>query len=225
MRKVIARLGSFLALIGALILLFSSSAFAHETRKEGDHVFVVGWGVEPVVAGFPNTVLVEASHSDGRPVEGATLQAEVLFGNQTSDQKSQAIDLVPSDEAPGTYNGFIIPTRPGTYTFRVFGQLGKGENLDAYFTSGPQTFDDVEDPQGAQFPAKDPTAGQLSEKIDRLDVRLATIQESAVSAARSADDAAGTARLLAIVAIALAVIALGASIVLPIVSRRRPAGP
>jgi hypothetical protein len=220
MRKTIARLGPLVALMGAFMLITGPSAFAHEHRHVVGLELTVGWGVEPTFAGFPNKVQFIAAHADGSPAEGGTLQAEVLFGDRSSSQQTQPIDLVPSDETPGEYDGVIIPTRPGTYTFHITGKIGSA-TLDEFFTSGETTFDDVADPQGAQFPAKDPTSGQLSQKIDRLDSRLAGVQKAAESTASSAKDAATTARLFAIVGIALAAVALGATTALS--RRSRPA--
>lgn len=219
MRTTVARLGPVVALMSAFMLMTAPSAFAHEHRHVDGLDLIVGWGVEPTVAGFPNKVQFVAAHADGTPAEGGTLQAEVLFGDKNSTQKSQPIDLVPSDETPGEYDGFIIPTRPGTYSFHITGKIGS-TSLDEFFTSSETTFDDVADPQGQQFPAKDPTAGQLSQKIDRLDGRLAAVQKAAVSAAKSADDAAKTARLLAVVGIVLGAIALGTSVTLSRTARR-----
>jgi hypothetical protein len=220
MRTSIARLGPLAVLMGAFVVMTAPAAFAHEHRHVDGLELTVGWGVEPTFAGFPNKVQFIAAHGDGSPAEGGTLQAEVLFGDRNSSQKTQPIDLVPSDETPGEYDGVIIPTRPGTYTFHITGKIGTA-TLDEFFTSSETTFDDVADPQGAQFPAKDATSGQLSQKIDRLDSRLAGVQKAAESAAKSAKDAAGTARLFAIVGIALGAIALGT--VTALSRRARPA--
>jgi hypothetical protein len=219
MRTTVARLGPVVALMSVVMLVTAPEAFAHEHRHVDGLDLTVGWGVEPAVAGFPNSVQFIAAHANGTPAEGGTVQAEALFGDKDSTQKSQPIDLVPSDETPGEYEGFIIPTRPGTYTFHITGIIGS-TNLDEFFTSSETTFDDVADPQGAQFPAKDPTAGQLSQKIDRLDGRLAAVQKAAVSAATSAGDAARTARVLAIVGIALGALALSTALALSRSSRR-----
>ena len=219
MRTTVARFGPMVALIGAFMSVTAPAAFAHEHRHVDGLELTVGWGAEPTFAGFPNTVQVAVAQPDGTAVEGGTLEAEVLFGPQGSNQGSQPIDLVPSDETPGQYGGIIIPTRPGTYTFHITGTVG-GAAIDEVFTSGEQTFDDVADPQGAQFPAQDPTSGQLSQKIDRLDGRLAGVQKAAVSAATSAEDAAKSARILAIVGIALGAIALATTAALS--RRSRP---
>lgn len=207
-------------------------ALAHEEREVGGHQIVVGWLDEPAYAGFKNAVQFIASHGDGDPVNGANLEVEVVFGEAEADERSEPMPLDPAFGTPGEYHAFLIPTRPGTYTFHVFGTLGQGEEFDETFTSGEDTFDDIHEPTDAQFPAQDPTNGELSDAVTRLQTRLESAQgqvaqtQEALAAARSdsqaAEDTAGLARLLAIVALAVAVIGAAA---LVLGQRRRRASP
>src|SRR5207253_4900637 len=50
--------------------------------------------------------------------------------------------------------------------FHLTGTI-KGQKVDETFTSGPSTFSDVDDPSGVEFPVKDPTAGELTTRLDR----------------------------------------------------------
>ena len=76
--------------------------------------------------------------------------------------------LDPSDESPGEYTAPFVPTRPGTYTFHITGDAS-GQKIDQFFTSSEKTFDDVKDPTLDEFPAKDPTNGQLATRTDQAD--------------------------------------------------------
>ncbi|MGH2556621.1 MAG: hypothetical protein ACRDHO_13010 [Actinomycetota bacterium] len=220
MRKTVLILT--LALVGFLVIASPAPAIAHERVGIGGHEIVVGWLEEPAYAGFKNAVQFVATHKDdGDPVRGAKLQVEVIFGDRDGEEKMGPMDLGAAFGSPGEYHAFLVPTRPGTYTFHITGSLGEGEPIDRFFTSGEQTFADIEDLAAVQFPANDPTAGQLSEKIDRVNGRLASVKQAADSAARSASDAADSARLMAIVGIALGGVALSVAIVVLLVLRPR----
>jgi hypothetical protein len=86
--------------------------------------------------------------AEGTPVEGLveTLQAEVIFGDQT-----MALPLMATFSEPGGYGSVFFPMAPGDYTFRIFGTIGDVE-IDETFTSGPETFGPIEDPAPLQFP-------------------------------------------------------------------------
>jgi hypothetical protein len=155
----------------AILTLPTLSADAHEEREVGDLTFVVGWASEPAFAGFGNEVQVIVSETQGeQPVEDGELEAEVIFGEPESDTRT-TVTLDPAFDTPNEYLGYIIPTRPGTYSFHVTGTVG-GETIDETFTSGEETFDDVNNPADAEFPEQDPTRGEIAERLDRLDARL-----------------------------------------------------
>jgi hypothetical protein len=167
--------------IGRLILIATVAAltaglpldvaFAHEVREVGDLTFVVGWSGEPAYAGFGNEVQVIVSETQGeRPVEDGELEAEVIFGEPESDTRT-AVTLDPAFDTPNEYLGYIIPTRPGTYSFHVTGTVG-GQDIDEMFTSGPDTFNDVQNPADAEFPAQDPSRGELAEAVERVTERV-----------------------------------------------------
>jgi hypothetical protein len=215
---MIERTTRLLALAGtAMVLaaLAAPSASAHERRGLGDLEIVVGFGTEPAYAGQPNSVQVRLVH-DGEPVVdlGDTLDVEVAYGEQT-----MALELEPNFAVgvfgdPGDYRAWFIPTRAGRYSFHLVGTID-GEEVDETFTSGPDTFGDVNDPADISFPAKDPTTGELAERIEREVPRLADGIDAAsgdadralADASRAADDAAG-ARTFGIVGIALGALGL-----------------
>jgi hypothetical protein len=114
---------------------------------------------------------------------------------------------VGGDGTPGDYRAWFIPTAPGPYTFHFTGSI-KGQAVDEKFTSSPTTFDEVQDPAQVEFPAKDPTTGQLSARVDRENQRL---NQALADTRRQAKDEAGTARLIAIVGVVVGALGLAAA--------------
>ena len=147
-------------------------ATAHEVRQVGDLEMVVGWAEEPAYAGFRNAVSLFISEGK-EPVEDAELQVAVLFGGEEAELSTEPMPLEAAFGEPGAYEAFIIPTRPGTYTFHFTGTAG-GQTIDEVFTSGPE-FDDVHNPADVQFPERDPTAAEITDRLERIDARLAEI--------------------------------------------------
>ena len=166
-----------LATCGLLLVLPAAPAAAHERREVGDIVMVVGWGNEPVYAGYQHPVEVFLSEpgpseeEEGPPISDADLTVEVFFGSEASGTSSGPLAMEEAFGEPGHFEADMIPTRPGTYTFRFTGAVA-GQEIDEVFTSGPDTFSDAGLASGIQFPAQDPTTGELAEAVDRLNARL-----------------------------------------------------
>ncbi len=160
------RITSFLAVgsiaLGCALLSLPSIASAHETREiaDGQYRVVVGFMNEPVFAGDKSglefwvtepaaATPAAGEETEGAPVEGLaeTLQAEVIYGDQT-----MALPLTAMWDEPGGYYSVFFPTEAeGDYSFRIFGTIGDTE-IDETFTSGPETFGPVEDPEPLRFP-------------------------------------------------------------------------
>jgi hypothetical protein len=148
--------------LGIALLSLPSTASAHETREiaDGQIRMVVGFMNEPVFAGdksgleFWVTEVAAATpaadaDAEGAPVEGLaeTLQAEVIYGDQT-----MALPLTAMWDEPGGYYSVFFPTESeGDYTFRIYGTIGDTE-IDETFTSGPETFGPIQDPEPLRFP-------------------------------------------------------------------------
>jgi hypothetical protein len=218
---VIGILASAFVVAGGLFT--TDSALAHEHRTVlNNYEFVVGWLNEPALAYepnglslritlFPNGVPEEESEeaeAEGQPVEGLeeTLQAEIIAGGGA---QTKELTLEPAFNDPGHYESVIIPTVPGDYTFRVFGDL-EGQSIDESFTSGPETFSVIEEVGELQFPDELPSAAELQASIGGGTSKAATAESS------SSDD---TARALGIVGIIVGVLGLGAG-GLAVASRR-----
>jgi hypothetical protein len=196
----------------AVLIVPAGAAQAHESREVGDLTLVVGWSNEPAFAGFGNEVQVIVSETRGeRPVGDGELEAEVVFGEGGA---STRVTLDPAFSTPNEYLGYIIPTRPGTYTFNVSGTVG-GETIDETFTSGPDTFNDVQNPADAEFPEQDPTRGEIAEALERLSGRIEEL--GAQEPAAEEDEGPDVALWIAIGAAVLALIAVG------VAARRRSA--
>ena len=110
------------------------------------------------------------------------------------------LSLLPARGQPGKFRAWLVPTRPGTYTFHITG-TAKGQPIDMTSTCSPETFACVADVSDIQFPVKDPSAGQLADRLSRELPRAEAAMETATGA-----------RTLAFAGLAGAVIALGAAI-------------
>lgn len=203
--------GVLVAASSLALALRAGPAAAHEEVPLGPVDFEIGFQDEPAYAGFQNAVFLSIHHSDGTPVRDAadTLQVQVGFGSQTID-----VPLEPSFDAdaggePGQYLASFIPTRPGPYTFHLSGSIA-GQKIDRSFTSSPTTFDEVVDPTSVEFPAKDPSLGQVAERLGREFPRI----DQAIAEARdAAQRSANTARTIAIIALVLAVAGLAVGVI------------
>jgi hypothetical protein len=192
------------AAVAAVALAVAAPADAHEVRDVGAYRFVVGWGTEPAFAGQENSVqLILSSRSTGKPVVslGNTLHVDVIFGSQT-----MTLSLEPTFDpdtglgTPGDYRAWLFPTAPGDYTFRFRGTIGS-QTIDQSFTSGPTTFNTVQDPMTAEFPVQTPTVTELAQRLDAQLPRLA------------AASAASRAQLLGILGLAIGALGLIVAVV------------
>ena len=197
-----------------LLGLAPGIAIAHEGRKVGDLEYTVGWSSEPAYAGFGNEVLVEI-HRGLQPLEGAELEAVVSFGGADSEVKTDPIPLEPAFDEPGVYLGYMIPTRPGTYTFQISGTV-EGKRFDETFTSGPNTFSDIQNSTAVEFPEQDPTRGEIAQALEQVTSRLDDLG-SEVERVNEESQGTDASMYLAIGAGLVALIALA------LAARRRPA--
>ena len=182
----------------ASLLIFSGHAYAHERRMVGPYQLVVGWLNEPAYLGQLNSLDLRITDTrNTQPVAGLekTLTADVAAGGLAP----YTLTVSARFGAAGAYNGWIMPTAAGTYMFHIKGKI-ETLDVDEKFTSGPGTFGDIEDATAVQYPAKVPVADALSKKLDAI--------QSGVD----------QARLLAIVALVLGLVGVGAA---ALASRRR----
>lgn len=146
------------AVLGAVLtmLVGIGAASAHESREVGEYTFVVGFLDEPVFTGEESGLDLRVSRGE-EPVEGleGTLQAEVTFDGQSRD-----LEISPVFDEPGAYRSVFFPTAAGPYTFHITGQV-EDQAIDESFTSGPETFSEVQAVTGGQFPVQYPSTGDI----------------------------------------------------------------
>jgi hypothetical protein len=151
------RIGRAAALGAVLTLLVGIGvASAHEQRDVGDYTFTVGFLEEPVFTGQKSGLDLRVARGE-EPVEGLeeTLRAEVSFSGQ-----SRELEISPVFGQPGAYRSVFFPTAAGPYSFHVTGEI-EGTPIDETFSSGPDTFGEVEDVAGGQFPVQYPATGDV----------------------------------------------------------------
>lgn len=212
-----AATASALAVLGVTTLILTAPpASAHETRQVGEYEFVVGWWTEPAFANQPNGPEVTIS-KEGKPVvEGVDLSADVIFGEETTTYSLEPAFIVGVFGDPGNYNADLVPTRPGTWEYRIYGTV-EGAEVDETFTSGPETFSDIEDPAETAFPVADPNAAELSERIQTEADRVATVE----SEAEKAKDDASSARTLGLIGIIVGAAGLVAAVTVGALAMRK----
>ena len=190
---MINRIGRAAALGAAAAILAGGTAVAHEEREVGDHTFEVGFIGEPVFVGQKSGIEFSVSHDGEEPVEGLeeTLQAQVIFGDDTRD-----LEIRPVFGQPGSYESVFIPTAAGPYTFRIYGELDD-QPFDESFTSGPDTFGEVQDVAAGQFPIQFPAQADV----------VADAEAGAAAATQ-----ATIAIVLAVIGLLAALVALGLAV-------------
>ena len=218
------------AAVAGVLASPAPAVLAHEARSQGDLEMVVGFGTEPAYAGQPNSVQLILAH-DGEPVVdlGNTLDVEVTVGDETMPLELEPNFAVGAFGEPGDYRAWFIPTTPGRYTFHFFGTID-GEDVDEAFTSGPNTFSEVENPADIQFPQQAPSAIELAERIDQEVPRLtsATEEAGAVAAAAGEDaqaaaNDASSAQTFAIIGLAMGAVGVALAAGALVFARKRAA--
>ena len=197
------RLISFVAatlVVVSTFAIYSGIAAAHERRMVGPYQFVVGWLNEPAYVGLMNSLDLRISDTRVTPakaVEG--LEKTLTVDLQTGGLGSLPLTVTARFGTPGAYNGYVMPTATGTYTFTIKGKI---DTLDVNekFESGPGRFGDIESTTALQYPNKVPAADDLTKRLGDL--------QSGID----------QTRLLSAVAVVIGIVALGAAFAM---SRRR----
>jgi hypothetical protein len=183
-------------IIIALSLTVAAPAAAHENITDGQFRLTVGWESEPAYSGVKNAVEVIVTDVDGAPVAypGDALRVDVSYGDERL-----TLPLLPNG-VPGRSLAVIVPSRAGAYSFHILGTIS-GQPIDTAVSCSDQTFECVTDIGEVALPAKDPSVGQLADRLNREIPRLESARSDASNAQR-----------LAIVALAVGGIALVAGL-------------
>ncbi len=207
-------------LVAAFSLALNASAHEHDTFMIGDKIynFVVGSLNEPVFVddktGVDLTITGGALHmspdgdmdAGGTAIAGLekTLKVEISAGNQ-----KKIYNLSPSWGKPGSYYAAFYPTVETTYSYRVFGTVDNVP-VDVSFSCNPA---------GHVVSPEDKSTVKLSDRVSRMDhagafgCPLSKTGAEFPEAPMSLNDLASkasSARTMAVVALVLAVIGLGA---------------
>ena len=159
---------------GLLALAVTSIALAHTALKIGPYTVEVGWVDEPPIVGEKNAVFISITNDDtGKPVEGvSTLKVTVSTGG-----KERQLDLRPlSADLPGQYAADFIPTRRGTYTVKLSGQIEQ---------TNVMTSTDIEEVIPAsdlQFPEPVLDAQTISQSVSQAQSAVSTANTTALIA-------------------------------------------
>ncbi len=216
------RVLAIVCMLAAVTLIAGApAASAHAQRQAGPIHMEIGLGTEPAYIGQPNSVQIILTEH-GQPVVdlGGSLKVQVSFGGQQTDIPLEADFEVGGDGTPGDYRAWFIPSQPGPYTFHFTGAV-HGTKIDESITSGPKTFDVVQDPAEAAFPTVNtPTTQELADRIQQDATRLSDAT-AAVTTAKSAADSAKTVAIIGVV-VGLIGIVVGGIALLGARRARRP---
>ena len=203
----------FIAL-SLIALLFStgivSQAFAHTTREVEQYEIEIGWGTEPPVVGFRNDFVFQISEPGENP--GLKVGVTNAFKNLEVTAKYGGVNKVldiGSDPRPGHYLSHVIPTKTGSYSIHLKGDID-GVPVDIEIP-----VEDVESTAVLDFP---PSAGSSSDQdVLALKSAVSSLQQDVsslkagkgeVSSEGGAYDFAVMGLSIAAAAIILAIIAL-----------------
>lgn len=187
MTRILAALAAT-TLIASALVLSATVAEAHERRAVGPYQLVVGWLSEPAFAGTMNPASLRVTDTRAtppKPVEGLedTLRAEIFHAGLGTPLKLAFRDI---HGQPGSYAADFVPTKEGSYTFRIVGKI-ETLDIDERFESGPGRFDEVGSLAALQYPERVPVGADLTRRLEDLDREL------------------GSTRAFALVALALAI--------------------
>ncbi|MDH3610260.1 MAG: hypothetical protein OEM79_00710 [Nitrosopumilus sp.] len=145
---------SFIALL--LSVGLTSQAFAHTTVEVEPYEIEVGWGIEPPIVGFRNDFVFDISEPGDNP--GVKVGIKNAFQNLEVTAKFGGVTKVldiGSDPRPGHYFSHVIPTKTGSYSVQIQGDIN-GVPIDEDIR-----IEDVESTAVLDFP---PTSGTGSDQ-------------------------------------------------------------
>ncbi len=147
-----------------------STTFAHQTIEVDKYEIEVGWGIEPPVVGFRNDFVFEISEPG--ETEGVKSGVKNAFKNLEAIAKFGGVTKkldINSDPRLGHYFSSVIPTRTGSFTILLKGEIN-GVPVDVEIP-----LEDVESTAVLDFP---PTSGSSSDQdVAALKNSLSSIQK------------------------------------------------
>jgi hypothetical protein len=164
--------------LSLIALMFSatlfSQAYAHTTVEVEQYEIEVGWGVEPPVVGFRNDFVFQISEPG--ETEGLKVGIKNAFKNMQATAKFGGVTKVldiGSDPRPGHYFSHVIPTKTGSYSIHLEGQINETPvDIDI-------PVEDVESTAVLDFP---PTGGSSSDQdVTALKSAVSSLQQDVSS--------------------------------------------
>lgn len=165
-------------LLTLVALLFSASlvypVFAHTTVEVDKFEIEVGWGIEPPVVGFRNDFVFKISELGD--TEGLKTGIKNAFKNLDATAKFGGVTKlldIGSDPRPGHYFSHVIPTKTGSYSILLDGEI------DGIPISIEIPVEDVESTAILDFP---PTTGSSSDQdVVALKSAVSSLQQDVSS--------------------------------------------
>ena len=137
-----------------------------------------------------DAIMMGGDHGSGTGVTGLeqTLRVEVTH---TATAVSRALDLRADALEPGRYTADLVPTAPGVYEFRVFGDID-GTVIDEVFASrgAGGGFDDVRAASSLQFPVTVSSLREMESAVRGAVTTAETAQDAAAAAQASVESSA-----------------------------------
>lgn len=114
--------------LAIIVAMPASSAFAHTTIEVGPYEIEAGWGTEPSIVGLRNTVVYSITESEGSVNRGVTSALSNVDVTLKFGGVEEPADIL-NDPRPGSYYTKIIPSRVGSYSVGMVGQIN-GVDID-----------------------------------------------------------------------------------------------
>lgn len=187
-----------LALAGGL-----SAASAHTTVSVGDYDIEAGWGIEPPIVGIRNEFVFEVTMPG--EAEGVKTGVRDAFRNLDATAKFGGVTKeleINSAPTPGHYFADVIPTKTGSITILVSGQID-GTTVEVEIP-----VEDVETTSVLDFP---PRTSSGNDNTDAIWAAIKQLQKGAPSVNQNSDSAYDIAILglsLGAAGVVLAVVAM-----------------
>ena len=201
MRAVVVAALSLAA--AACLALQAPAALAHTTVSAGTYEIEVGWGLEPPVVGIWNTFVFHVTEPGER--EGVKtgvinafrdMSATATFGGVTKTLE------VNSDPRPGYYFANVIPTRTGSYSILLEGEIsGTAVNVDV-------PIEDMESTALLDFP---PSGSASDRDVEALRAAVTSLQaevDRIASEGTSPGPAGGATYDVAVMGVSLGTVAV-----------------
>lgn len=176
-----------------------SYSYAHTTVHVEEYAIEVGWGTEPPVVGYRNTFVFQIfapgereGVKTGIPNAFAEMEAVAKFGGV-----SKKLEII-SDVTPGHYFSNTIPTKTGSFSIHLTGEI-RETPVDVEIP-----IEDVETTSILDFPpstASDGDTAGMKNALSSLQRQVALLESELDEATASLD--AGPAYDVAVFAISL----------------------